>query len=135
RRGPELKPIHRRSRGGLRGLPCSFTPPRTIPHPEKFVMRILILGSNGQLGSDLLRAAQRHPGLTLIPLQRADLDVTDTASIGPALAGREFDALVNCTSYHKTDEVEANADKAMKINAFAVRALAEACAANSARFL
>lgn len=99
-------------------------------------MKVLLLGANGQLGTDLRRLAPAAaPGVELIPLTRADLDVTNTAGIADALAGRAFDALVNCTSYHKTDEVESNAPQAVAVNAFAVRALARACAAKRARLV
>jgi len=51
------------------------------------------------------------------------------------LAGHGFDALINCTSYHKTDEVESHPVHAIAVNAHAVRAMAEACAARGARFV
>jgi dTDP-4-dehydrorhamnose reductase len=98
-------------------------------------MRILLLGPGGQLGTDLRAAASSFPGMMIEPVTRADLDVAQVAGIGPALASRQFDALVNCTSYHKTDEVESNAQTAMAVNAFAVRELARACAKAGARFL
>src|SRR5262245_20408075 len=99
-------------------------------------MRILLLGSNGQLGTDLRRAVAAHPTPPeLTPLTRADIDVAEPDTIGPALESRPFDALVNCTSYHKTDELEANAQKAAAVNAFAVRAMARACAKRKARFV
>ncbi|MCC6660730.1 MAG: dTDP-4-dehydrorhamnose reductase [Phycisphaerales bacterium] len=98
-------------------------------------MRILLLGPAGQLGTDLRAAAAAFPGVTIEPVPRSDLDVSQAGAIQPALASRSFDALVNCTSYHKTDEVEGNAQAAMTVNAFAVRELARACARASARFL
>lgn len=98
-------------------------------------MKILLLGGNGQLGVDLIRAAADQPQFQLTPMQRTDMDVQDVASIPASLEGLDFDALVNCTSYHKTDEVESNADKAFKINAFAVRAIAEMCRKKRARLL
>ena len=74
-------------------------------------MKVLLLGPNGQLGHDLTAAhaaaADRiSGGIELIPFGRDKLDVSAPAGIAETLAGGEFDALVNCTSYHKTDEVE-----------------------------
>ena len=99
-------------------------------------MQVLVLGANGQLGSDLLRAGQ-DPGhrWEVTPVFRKDLDVSCADAIPAYLAAARFDALVNCTSYHKTDEVERNATQAVAINAHAVRALAEACKAKGARFV
>lgn len=98
-------------------------------------MKVLLLGSNGQLGHDLLRAAPEFPTLNVTALTRADLNVEDVPAIERVLGERAFDVLVNCTSYHKTDEVEANAQKAVTVNALAVRAMARACAAKKARLV
>ena len=40
--------------------------------------------------------------------------------------------MVNCTSYHKTDEVEEHATKAFLINAHAVKVMAKCCKAGQA---
>lgn len=99
-------------------------------------MRVLLLGANGQLGTDLLNAHAARPGkIELAPLCRRDLDVTDLEAIPRVLSAHKFDALINCTSYHKTDEVEQRASDAFRINAHAVRTLAQVCKAAVARFL
>jgi dTDP-4-dehydrorhamnose reductase len=100
-------------------------------------MKVLLLGPNGQLGSDLQRAQQAafHSELTLTPISREQLDVANVDSIRSALSQLSFDALINCTSYHKTDEVEDNATLAMTVNAHAVQALAEVCTEKRARFV
>lgn len=98
-------------------------------------MRVLLLGANGQLGSDLKRAVAALAGVELIPWTRAELDVEDVGTVESKLAEVQFDVLVNCTSYHKTDEVEDNATKAVAVNAHAVRAMAQAARAAGARFM
>jgi len=99
-------------------------------------MKCLLLGANGQLGQDLLRQeGLSSGGIELIPMTRADLDVTDIESIADRLKDVPFDALINCTSYHKTDEVEHNGTLAVTINAHAVAGLAEACRDKDARFV
>ena len=100
-------------------------------------MRLLILGPNGQLGSDLLKLAKMHGGenLTVYSLGREELDVADPAAVETVLGRCDFDALVNCTSYHKTDEVEGNATRAFAVNAHAVSAMAKSCRTRGAKFL
>lgn len=99
-------------------------------------MRVMLLGPNGQLGTDLSRLVAEQTGhIELIPLARNRLDVSDTASIPAVLAGRRFDVLINCTSYHKTDEVEHNATLAFTINTHAVKSLAEVCRQRGAKFI
>jgi dTDP-4-dehydrorhamnose reductase len=99
-------------------------------------MRVLVLGANGQLGTDLFRTAERRrTNIELLPISRRELDVSAIETIRPAFESRSFDALINCTSYHKTDEVEKNATQAFAINAHAVEAMAEACHTKGAAFI
>jgi len=98
-------------------------------------MRVLLLGANGQLGTDLKRAVADWPDVELIPWTRAELDVEDLEGIRATLEAARFDALINCTSYHKTDDVEDNGTKAIAVNAHAVREMAGACESIGARFV
>ena len=98
-------------------------------------MRIILLGSNGQLGTDIRSANesldQPH---RLVALTRADFDVTDRTKLQSELLSQQFDVLINCTGYHRTDEAEGNAQLAFDVNAHAVEAMAELCAQSNARF-
>ncbi len=99
-------------------------------------MIVAVLGANGQLGSDILRAAAAGGfGIETLALCRKDLDVCDLGAIPGALARKQFDVLINCTGYHRTDEVEAHATEAFRINAHAVGALAKLCKVRGARFV
>ena len=97
-------------------------------------MKVLLLGPGGQLGYDFRRAHEEAgKPFDLFPLARGKLDVSSPEKIEPILGGLDFDALVNCTGYHKTDEVGDNAALAFAVNAHAVRAMARACAGKGAR--
>ena len=98
-------------------------------------MIVAVLGANGQLGSDLVRVAREFRDIESLALTRKDLDVCALASIPEVLSGKRFDVLVNCTSYHKTDEVEEHATEAFLINAHAVRVMANICRTVGARFV
>jgi len=99
-------------------------------------MIIAVAGANGQLGSDIVGAASAMGGaLETLALTRRDLDVGDVDAIPSVLSKYKFDVLVNCTGYHKTDEVERHATEAFRINAHAVAAMAKACKARGARFV
>jgi dTDP-4-dehydrorhamnose reductase len=100
-------------------------------------MKVLLLGPNGQLGSDLRLAAKSgtFAGIDLIPMARAALDVTNLEATTRVLGEAAFDVLINCTSYHRTDEVEANAGQAVAVNAHSVRHLAETCRKKGARLI
>ena len=98
-------------------------------------MKVVLLGPNGQLGHDI-RAAHAEAGepFELVPLGRDVLDVTDP-DLEARLMESSFDVLVNCTGYHKTDEVEDNAALAFAVNAHAVQRMARACERRGARLV
>lgn len=99
-------------------------------------MKALLLGPNGQLGQDVLRANQaRGAPLTIEPFGRDRADLSNLDEALARLGETQFDVLINCSSYHKTDEVESNAQLGFTINAHLVRRLAELCAQRNARFV
>ena len=63
------------------------------------------------------------------------MDVAASGAIERRFEDLDFDVLVNCTGYHKTDEVEDNAALAVAVNAHAVQILAELCARRRARLI
>ena len=99
-------------------------------------MIAVLLGPNGQLGTDVQKAnAEGSNALTIKPVGRAEIDLENIEEASRRLRDMQFDALINCSSYHKTDEVEKNAQKAFTINAHLVQRLAEICAERKARFV
>lgn len=99
-------------------------------------LRAVLLGPNGQLGYDIRAAhAKARSPFKLLSLGRDQLDVSKIENIPRVLSEIEFDVLINCTSYHKTDEVEDNAALAITINCRAVEAMAGVCAMRGARFI
>jgi dTDP-4-dehydrorhamnose reductase len=86
-------------------------------------MRFGVLGAAGQLGSDL---CPRLPG-EVVPLSRAEIDLTWHEVVPEALAGLRLDVLINCAAYNFVDRAEAEPEAAFAVNAWGVRALARAC--------
>lgn len=99
-------------------------------------MKTILLGPGGQLGTDIRRANDAAGGvLDIVPVGRDRLDLADFDRVRELLSTADFDVLVNCSSYHKTDEVEGNAQQAFTINAHLVALLGELAQAKSARFV
>ncbi|MCA3449645.1 MAG: dTDP-4-dehydrorhamnose reductase [Rhodobacter sp.] len=97
-------------------------------------MRVLLLGPNGQLGSDIRAANAALPApFDLTPIGRDRLELSNLDAAIAALSDLTFDAIINATGYHKTDEVESNAQLAFTINAHLVKRLAELCLSRKAR--
>lgn len=90
-------------------------------------MKILITGSNGQLGrewSEFLQ--QKQAGFSAY--SSTQLDITNTTVVEEKLSAERPDVLINCAAYTKVDQAEVESEKAMLINAEAVKNLAETCA-------
>ena len=99
-------------------------------------MKILVLGANGQLGSDLMRARETvAESMELVPVTRREMDVAAPESIRTCLAGMDFQAAINCTAYNRTDDAESHATEAFAINAHAPPAIAAACREKGARLV
>ena len=96
--------------------------------------RVLLLGPNGQLGHDVIRAhVQAGEPFELHPLARDRLDVAAPGAVERVLGGLDFDVLVNATAHNLVDRAEEEAAPAFAVNAHAVQAMARACAARGAR--
>lgn len=99
-------------------------------------MRILLLGANGQLGSDIIRMnEQNRTPCAITAFKRIDFDIVNHKKMRETLSTQSFDVLLNCASYHNTDQVESHAKTAFDINAFAVKELANICKEKKARFI
>lgn len=94
-------------------------------------MKILVTGSNGQLGNEMRRVAtELCAGHEFIFTDVAELDITDATAVMTAASG--VGAIVNCAAYTNVDAAEDNEDTAYLINATAVANLAAAAKAEGA---
>lgn len=82
-----------------------------------------MIGANGQLGTDIRKVFEGR--FDIIPLTRADMDITDIDSTKKVLAEIKPDMVINTAAYHKVDEVEENPEKAFLVNSAAEKNLAE----------
>lgn len=88
--------------------------------------RLLVLGANGQVGHELLRA-ETPAQLEIAGLTRSDLDVSDRDAFPRVLAERRPDIVVNAAAYTAVDKAESESERAIAVNRDAVGFLAEAC--------
>jgi len=99
------------------------------------MIKAVLLGPNGQLGTDLQSVnAGRGEPVSIQAVGRTQIDLSNVEAAIASLRDLNFDVLINCSSYHKTDEVEVNAQQAFTINAHLVKRLAQLTAEKRARF-
>ena len=88
-------------------------------------MKILITGSNGMLGHDLINALkERHD---LIPTTSKTLDITDKRQTIDFIRDNKPDIVINSAAYTDVDGCEENRELAYSVNGEGVRNLALAC--------
>jgi dTDP-4-dehydrorhamnose reductase len=90
-----------------------------------------VIGANGQLGADLMRACAAR-GLTAVGLTHADIELTDASSIDAALDRTGAALVINTAAMHNVDACEREPDKAFAVNAIGARHLALAAARRGA---
>ncbi|MBP2294386.1 dTDP-4-dehydrorhamnose reductase [Azospirillum rugosum] len=91
-------------------------------------MKILVLGTSGQVGTELMRAAW-PPGTELVGLARPDVDMARPETVDAAVAAHAPDLVVNATAYTAVDKAESDRDAAFAVNRDGPARLAAACAA------
>lgn len=95
-------------------------------------MKLLIIGRDGQVSTELARQAGAHE-VTQLGLDVVDLTKPETGA--DAIAGSDADVVINATAYTAVDRAEEDEAIARAINATGVAAMAEAAAARGVPFL
>lgn len=90
-------------------------------------MKVLIIGSNGQLGRQMQKTLTQR-SIDFEAYDYPEVDITDPKSVSKLIEGTASDALVNCAAYTNVDQAETDAENAYRINALGPKILAEACA-------
>lgn len=101
-------------------------------------MKILITGSNGQLGNELKKIIEigqaEIAGVSLeiknsevIALDIDDLDITNFLAVKEKLEDIKPDVVINCAAATNVDGCESNEDLAFKVNSLGVKNLAIVC--------
>ncbi|AIR96268.1 dTDP-4-dehydrorhamnose reductase [Streptomyces glaucescens] len=96
--------------------------------------RWLVTGASGMLGRELTARLSRR-GVPVVPLGRADLDVTDPAAARALLARHRPAVLVNCAAWTAVDAAEAHEARALAVNGEGPGHLARACRATGTRMI
>jgi dTDP-4-dehydrorhamnose reductase len=96
-------------------------------------VKVLVLGSAGQIGSAVVAAAPLHYGV--VAKARAELDIGDGARVARALTDTSAEWVINAAAYTAVDRAEEQPAQAMAVNDAAVAVLAAATSAAGCRLL
>lgn len=90
-------------------------------------MKVLLFGSNGQLGSDIARL-WADPDVNVVPITRADADVTDDDAVKALVSEHRPNVVINTTAFHNLPGCENDPDTCFRVNVTGGRNVALASA-------
>jgi dTDP-4-dehydrorhamnose reductase len=90
--------------------------------------KVLITGSNGQLGSEIKQIAGKFPELEFAFTDVAELDITNPDKVSAFFEVFRPEFLVNCAAYTAVDKAETDLETATLLNATSVGILASEAA-------
>ena len=79
------------------------------------IVKLLITGALGQLGSDLVLSAQMS-GHQVVAASHNDLDITDKSQVGRVVGEANVDAIIHAAAWTAVDACESDPQKAMAVN-------------------
>jgi dTDP-4-dehydrorhamnose reductase len=88
---------------------------------------ILILGSTGQLGTELTRLCLSREEYRVHPLPREAFDVRNATALKELLEKIRPWAVVNCTAYNQVEAADSDPEGAFGINTIAIAHIARLC--------
>jgi dTDP-4-dehydrorhamnose reductase len=107
-----------------------------LRYPDSSLMRrrVLVFGSAGQLGVELVREMNAR-GYEVFGWDRDVVDITDAARVEQQIASLDPEVVYNAAAYNMVDVAESEPAAAYHVNALAVRNLAVACRQCDARLV
>ena len=91
-------------------------------------MKVLITGSNGQLGNEIKEFASVYPHYDFLYTDVNELDIANAADVNQYFKIHKPDVIINCAAYTAVDKAETDEANAFLINATASGILAHAAA-------
>tara|TARA_Y100000385_G_C13028984_1_gene609845 strand:- start:298 stop:1167 length:870 start_codon:yes stop_codon:yes gene_type:complete len=89
-------------------------------------MKLLVTGSNGQLGSEIEELSSKYEKIEFIFRDLPELDICDSESLNLFILDQKINAVINCAAYTAVDQAEENAEIAEQVNSLGVQNLVNA---------
>ena len=83
--------------------------------------KILVTGSNGQLGKSLKDISQMYPNISFIWTDLEELDISNDLEVIKLFSNVKPEYCINCAAYTEVDNAEKESEKAFLINAKSVK--------------
>lgn len=97
--------------------------------------KILVTGSNGQLGSEFRELAPQYAAYQFTFVDIAELDLLNETAVRTFFDEHDFDFIINCAAYTAVDKAEEEIVLCFKVNVSTVKLLAEIAKAKNIRLI
>lgn len=109
-------------------------------------MRLLITGSKGQLGNELIRCletmeaeigpiSEAYHGAIYDAIDYDVLDISNSEAVNEWFCTHEYDIVINCAAITNVDGCELDEEGAYLVNALGPQNIAQACASQNAKLI
>jgi len=98
-------------------------------------LKVLVTGSNGQLGSEIKAISANYPTLDITFTDINELDIADENAVNHFIKTLNPHFVVNCAAYTTVDKAETEVELAKKINSFAPKIIAKSCKDNGCKLI
>ena len=96
-------------------------------------MKVIVVGSNGQLGKEITRQFQARHELLLYDIP--SIDITNYESVASLITDTNPDVVINAAAYTNVEKAEEDVDSAYRVNALGAHNLALACHKSGAKLV
>jgi dTDP-4-dehydrorhamnose reductase len=90
--------------------------------------RVAVIGSRGQLGTDLVDVLRQSGDFDVVPFTHKAGDCTDVDAVRKIMLATCPEIVINCAAYVRVDDCEDHAREAFDVNAIGALNIARACA-------
>ena len=102
---------------------------------ESSRIKVLVTGSNGQLGSEIRVISAQHPLLDITFTDVDELDITDSIAVDKVIRDLKPNFIINCAAFTAVDRAETEIESASKLNSIAPGILAKSCKENGCKMI
>ena len=89
-------------------------------------MKVLITGSNGQLGSEIKELSSNYNKLDFVFKDLPELDICNVEELNNFVQNFDINTIINCAAYTAVDKAEENAEIANRVNSTGVKNIVNA---------
>lgn len=89
------------------------------------MIRVIVIGSHGQVGTALSLQLQTRTDVQLFAFDRKELDITDASQVSSVVQSIQPDVIINAAAYTAVDKAEKDVQQCYAVNADGVENLAK----------